>query len=396
MGQRYSAGNDPILAGFSNLQTGLENYSRAGQQQAQLELQKQQEKRVADRFALESAPRSLKDLIAFAPDQATKDRYESIAREGVDNASRNPLSTGKPSYAENEAPGLSGVLAGAQPQDQSSLAPNYTVPAHRYEELRGLTENYIKNKQATAQLASTEALRKSEINKNEAIAGKTTAQATNLENGFTATGGPSAGSKDQQKSFNIVTAKLDSVRGDPAVKQAETDIYNAEKANALANLYGDPNKLSPQMTKLLVSEVGKIAQGGAPTMHELEGLTPNTLNTVLASGWSKLTNAPTPANAGAFVKQYQDYANTLEKGAQNTIMSKYGRVLNTHKDHLSEGDYKKLDDQYLGRFKPKEDTKAPAAQVSPEDQQALDYIKSNPTSRFADSIKAKLKGKGLM
>jgi hypothetical protein len=154
----------------------------------------------------------------------------------------------------------------------------------------------------------------------------------------------------QDKALLSTQQLLESARGNPAAAQAEKDMYSADKAKSLATLYGDPNKLPPQMVQMLASEVAKIASGGAPTMHELDGLNPQTLRGRFADISQKLTNSPTQANAGEFIKQYQDYANALTKDAQKVIQDKYGRVIESRKGQLGDSNYKALQDHYLNRF----------------------------------------------
>lgn len=160
-----------------------------------------------------------------------------------------------------------------------------------------------------------------------------------------------ASHSDKQNTYLAQTSnELESARGNPAVGQAEKDIYAADKANDLAKMYGDPNKLTKSQVNLLVQEVGKIASGGSPTMHELEGLAPGTLTGRLSKVFENLTNQPTPANAAAFVKQYQDYTKSLKKEAKKVIEDKYGRILESRKRQLHPDDYKALREQYMSRF----------------------------------------------
>lgn len=155
----------------------------------------------------------------------------------------------------------------------------------------------------------------------------------------------------QDKALQSAQTLLESARGNPAAAQAEKDLYSAQKANSLANLYGDPNKLSLPQVKLLAAEVGKIAAGGTSTQSELEGITPNTLVGKMSQYVTNLTNNPTPANAAAFVKQYQDYTGALVKDAQKVIQDKYGRVIESRKNQLGPDNYQSLQDQYINRFK---------------------------------------------
>lgn len=149
-----------------------------------------------------------------------------------------------------------------------------------------------------------------------------------------------------------VGSRLEQMRGSPAAAQAEKDIYAAQKVNSLVNLYGDPNKLDPQQVQLVASEVAKIAQGGVPSIHELQGLNPNTIPKSLASLAQTFTNAPVKANQGAFLKAMKDYTDSLTKDAKEVINDRYGRILkpyeSMYKDHPV---YKGFQDQYLNRFK---------------------------------------------
>jgi hypothetical protein len=155
----------------------------------------------------------------------------------------------------------------------------------------------------------------------------------------------------QDKKLTQVQSLLEGMRGNPAVQQAEKDVYAAGKVNSLVNQVGDPNNMTREQAALLAGEVAKIAQGGSPTIHELDVLTPNTLQTKFAAITQRLTGEPTPANAGEFIKQYKEYADNLTKDAQKLITDRYGRILTVNKSKLSSDDYNSLNDAYLNRFK---------------------------------------------
>lgn len=148
-----------------------------------------------------------------------------------------------------------------------------------------------------------------------------------------------------------ITAQLESARGNPAAAQAEKDLYAAKKVDSMVNLYSNPDKLNPQQVQLLASEVGKIASGGVPTTHELQGLNPATIPSGLASLSQTVLNKPSAANAGAFVKAMQDYTNSLKKDAQKVISEKYGRIIESNRKQLGEENYNSLKSNYLDRFK---------------------------------------------
>lgn len=150
-----------------------------------------------------------------------------------------------------------------------------------------------------------------------------------------------------QTSYQQTVNMLETARGNPAVAQAQKDLYAAKKASSLVNLYGDPNKLSQQQVGMLVNEVGKIASGGVPSMHELDSISPGTLEGSLSKVWGQLSNDPTPANAAAFVNQYQDYAKALSRDARETIAEKYTRVIEAKKGSITPDEYSTLKKQYL-------------------------------------------------
>lgn len=202
------------------------------------------------------------------------------------------------------------------------------------------------------------------------------------------------GAKGQAKAYTDVSKQLEMMRGNPAVQQAERDIYSSDKAQGLINLYPDVNKLSPSQVRLLAQEVGKIASGGAPTEHELQGITPDTFKGQLANITQIFTNAPSKANAGEFIKQYKDYLNVLRGDAQHTITDRYGRILNAQKSHLNQGDYDTLNGLYLNRFEnPNQPSPASQGLVGQgnagEHAAAVNWAKQNPNDpRSAAILKA--------
>lgn len=153
--------------------------------------------------------------------------------------------------------------------------------------------------------------------------------------------------KREQKTFDDLSTHLESMRGNPAAQQAERDIYAADKISQLAS----KGNLSPQMVQLLASEVGKIATGGVPTTHELQGLVPNTLPSQLASLAQRVMNKPEGADAQEFIKQFQGYAQSIRGDAERTIADRYGRMIDLQKGGLSPEHQSILQEKYLNRFK---------------------------------------------
>ena len=140
---------------------------------------------------------------------------------------------------------------------------------------------------------------------------------------------------------------LESSRQTPDVKQAYLDSYSASKALTLLDKYPDLNKMSNPQVSLIAAEVAKIAQGGVPGMDELRALKPDALPQWFSKVSSKLINAPTAANAGAFLKQYKDYVTDLKKNSKDIINDKIGRVVDVNESKMNPGTAKLYKEKYL-------------------------------------------------
>lgn len=162
-----------------------------------------------------------------------------------------------------------------------------------------------------------------------------------------------AGKKDaktQSQALHNVQSLLESARGNPAAAQAEKDIYAGKKLKTLIGNYPDPNTMPDAQLHLLASEAGKIASGGVPGMTELYNITPHGVTQRLQKIASDFYNEPTPARAGAYIKEIERYANGLMEDAKGEITDKYGRVIESNVNQLAPDDYKLLQDQYINRF----------------------------------------------
>jgi hypothetical protein len=156
------------------------------------------------------------------------------------------------------------------------------------------------------------------------------------------------GDQKQSNAMQQALQLIESARGNQAVQKAEQDLYNVSKINSLVQNFSNP---SPQMAKLLYTEIAKVANGGQATMEELKGLDPHLVTGALAGAWQRLSGNPTPANAQAFVKDYANYANTIAGDAKNLINDRYGRIIESVKDRVGSENYKTLQNQYINRFK---------------------------------------------
>lgn len=204
-------------------------------------------------------------------------------------------------------------------------------------------------------------------------------------------------SKEQNGEMQKTLALLEAARGS-ATSQAEKDLYASQKANTLFNKYKDPNSMTNQETQLYATEIAKMASGGVPSIHELQGLNPNTIPASLSAVAAKYSNDPQPANAGAFMKKYKEYSDGLAKDAQEIIQDKYGRIVESKKDAVGPGNYQKLQDNYINRFTKKNGqgllggSSTGTTQPHPMDSQAVQWAKANPKDPRSDAI---LKANGI-
>lgn len=188
----------------------------------------------------------------------------------------------------------------------------------------------------------------------------------------------------QQNAYNQTVQQLESTRtSTPAVQQAEKDVYAASKANQLVkSMGGNPDKLNPQQVQLLVSEVGKIASGQGTTDRTLDVLTPKTLAGQMAGVWQNLINHPTPANAGAFIKQYLQYANDISNIAKKEIKDRYGRIINSRSSQFNADQLQQLNNNYINRFDEPENTEDPVIKAA---KMQAGSVVSKDTKAQADS-----------
>ena len=195
---------------------------------------------------------------------------------------------------------------------------------------------------------------------------------------------------EQERAYKTTQTALEGMRGNPAVQQAERDLYSIQKANTLVANYGNPNNMTPEGFNLMKADIARIAQGAAPTQDELKGLDPKTFTGALARAWTSVSSNTTPANMGAFVKEYQNYANSVGKDARAIVTDRYGRILGPAKRHLDPDDFNSFTENYTNRFKtPTESQQVPPSLgQDPRDAVAIQHIiQQNPGTSPDDAAK---------
>jgi hypothetical protein len=162
--------------------------------------------------------------------------------------------------------------------------------------------------------------------------------------------GSAKASAQQNAALTKTQQMLESMRGDKAVQQAGVDLYSAQKANELFSQFPDPNKIPANMVHLLQAEIGKIASGASPTLEMMKSLENPTVQAKMSKVISNFSNNPSPANAGAFLKQYKTYLDGMTDTSKKVIKEKYGRIINVNKSHLHPDDVSNLEQEYMHRF----------------------------------------------
>lgn len=211
-------------------------------------------------------------------------------------------------------------------------------------------------------------------------------QASRDRAGDRATAKDAKAKEDEYRHFNDTQRMLEGMRGgDPAAKQAETDLYNASKVQ---ELYHNA-LLNPGMMHLLAGEVVKMGTGQAPTIEAMQHISPKTFSGDLASMAERFFNKPTDSNQKAFAKQFSDYANGISKVAQHKIIDRYGRALSVREADISPEHYGELDKKYVHRFDaPSEEPQTSPAPAGnhPQDAEAVEWAKANPTDKRSAKI----------
>lgn len=150
---------------------------------------------------------------------------------------------------------------------------------------------------------------------------------------------------DQASNYTKMRKDLESFRGNQAVQQAAVKVQNAD--TALAIVKGkDPNTLTSQDLRLLAEEMGKIATGGVPGEHGTEALMPNNLRQKLAEMQAFLTNKPTDAQAGEYIKHNMEYLEQMKEVAKGTLTRYRQNIAKGYKNRVKQDDYSEAMSDY--------------------------------------------------
>lgn len=140
---------------------------------------------------------------------------------------------------------------------------------------------------------------------------------------------------NQNKANTGLHKDINTYRGNQAAQQAATGVLNAKRALDVLNQYPDPNKMPPEMVKMFTSEIAKIATGGSPTEATMHEIQPGGGGMTAAQMVSKITNAPTPALQGAYIKQYSKYLNNIMNTSNDALSAYKADIAKGYFDRVS-------------------------------------------------------------
>lgn len=241
---------------------------------------------------------------------------------------------------------------GLPPLDQQ-LPPQYDPRAVRMIQMRNLSAE----EQIAQQNKEIEQQRQQQSSDAQTLGAQAKAYEAGLPSGKNwSQGKPGSGfspaPKMKMKAMEDYNQANDSSRQRPDAAQALKDIQAAQKISEAISQApgGDPNKLNNNQLRLVVGEVSKMATGGAPTEGEMESLTPQNVAQKYGGMLQKLTNRSTPANAGEFVKQFQDYANGIAKQGKDRLVTRSTEIADRLRPYLGEDQHALVKKQIANEF----------------------------------------------
>ncbi len=163
--------------------------------------------------------------------------------------------------------------------------------------------------------------------------------------------------KNKAEQNQQTLSALQALRGNPALQRAETNVLSAKTMNDLADQSIDPktgkrdlNNLKPRQINLVDHELIRMATGGSGNEADMNNLKPGTPQYNIAMLHQKITGAQSPAQAGEFVQQALDYANSLSKSSGEFLYQNAKHVVDAKRNYLAPEDQRRYD-SWLGDMK---------------------------------------------
>lgn len=229
--------------------------------------------------------------------------------------------------AQDNQVDLSPLAALADAQTGSHLAQAYTKPtspeerqlmAQKLQGMIGQAETGLSTEQTKYLIAKTNQENQKDYRQQMLDAKLAAAEATKGAKGDMA----------QKKAYDDLVYKAETGRGSKVVQQANQNILSTNNALSIINKApnGDYNQLSNNKVAMLSSEMAKIANGGVASEHTQNTIAAQTLASNWAGFIQKVSNKPTGAQLGEFIKDNKEYLDDLKQNSQN-VKNEYVRTL---------------------------------------------------------------------
>lgn len=138
--------------------------------------------------------------------------------------------------------------------------------------------------------------------------------------------------------------QLFSLRG-PAGR-AEIVKQGADRLLTYAKMYGNRNNLTPPEVSMIAYDLGTIMRGGTATEGGVKSVMPGTLASEFAGLEQKITNNPTGADLGAFVKRMEKGATELRSVADKYSKEQANYLIDSYKSRLRPDYYQAQKDKF--------------------------------------------------
>lgn len=164
--------------------------------------------------------------------------------------------------------------------------------------------------------------------------------------------------------------------------------------------YKNMNQVPKPEVDQLVLDVARVMGGGAATAHSINDVRYNSMIQKLQTGLQELSNRPTGAQAGEFIKKYKKSLEDVKDTNVNFLKSQMMPALEAHKNRLPSQYNDKLDEMVndqLAEFGHNLKGKtAPSTDLDPKSEAKINMLMKNNPGLDRDSAISALKSKGML
>ncbi len=155
-----------------------------------------------------------------------------------------------------------------------------------------------------------------------------------------------AAGKTASKELVDAAEHMQSYRGNTSVSNAAEAMRNIDSARQIVSQYPDLDQMPLADYNTLITEMAKVAGGGAATQHMVEELSVKTLRSKFSGVLSKVTNESQPAHLGKFIKKAANYLDELYASNKKLKHTYVQNAFKAHERSLSPQDRKTLRKQF--------------------------------------------------